>query len=244
MTRLGLFFAAAVCLCACAVADNDVPVAVPSLEDTDVDGDLRVDELGAFYANDATIRLFDYFLTADGEIAREQVRALVLREAARRLPAGAVDDAMDLFDRYVEYRDRTAEVARTEGLTPAAAADRIRAIRAQTVGDHPLFAKDERNLQRAVALHRVLDDASLSYAERAERIAAIERQMTSPDERAARQRVRYRAEVMLRLRRAEADLRARGGTEADIQRLREKLVGEQAAARLAALDHRRARATR
>ena len=83
---------------------GDAGVAVGSLRGTDVDGTLQVDADGRFVANAEAVRLFDYFLSTEGEAPAEVIRERVADEAHRQLPATEAARAMALFDRYVAYR--------------------------------------------------------------------------------------------------------------------------------------------
>lgn len=200
----------------CAVAQNDAPVPA-SLAGTTVDGDLRIDGQGHLVIDDGTRLLFDYFLTAQGEVSRDDLRILVWREADRRVPEAA-DEVMALFDRYLQYRDGVARVLQSRPPTVAEAAAEIAAIRARTVGDAPVFAADDQALARAVAMTRAAGD----------KVARIAGEDLAPSERAVRQR----AETVLTLRRAEA-------RATDVYQVRVERVGANAADRLAVLDRHR-----
>ena len=86
------------------VAAGDAGVFAGSLRGTDVDGTLQVDAVGRFVANAEAVRLFDYFLSTEGEVPPEAIRARLSEEARRRLSATEAARAIDLFDRYVAYR--------------------------------------------------------------------------------------------------------------------------------------------
>jgi lipase chaperone LimK len=113
-------------------AASSAPAALPpvphSLTGTEVDGGFATDDGGAFVATLSARRLFDYFLSAEGEEPAEVIRARVAAEAARQLaPAGAAA-AVALYDRYCAYRAAGAAMFATDAERgdPRAALTRLR----------------------------------------------------------------------------------------------------------------------
>jgi hypothetical protein len=119
-----------------------------SLAGTEVDGALELDGSGHFIADRAALRLFDYFLAAEGEEPIAELRARVAREAVVRLPPSEVDAALALFDRYVEYRRAVpgslSGVARGDLRGALAAVHELRVARFGADDAERLFAHDER----------------------------------------------------------------------------------------------------
>jgi lipase chaperone LimK len=89
-------------------AEALVPALAPSLVGASVDGAFDVDSSGHFVPTASAVRLFDFFLAAEGEIPARDLWRSVQREAERALSPAEVDNAMALFERYVEYRPRAA----------------------------------------------------------------------------------------------------------------------------------------
>jgi lipase chaperone LimK len=218
---------------------TDVGPRPRSLRGTRVDGELTVDERGRFVATEATRRFFDYFLSATGEEPPEAIRARIVAAIARRLPPEAARDAEALLDRYLRYRERARELAETE--TAKDLADRfaaVEALRREIFGPEDasaLFAAEEAQVRAALAERATLEDPALADDQRARRLAAAADALPA-EERAARSA----ATTAIRLRDAEAGLRELGASSAEIQALREQMVGAEAADRLAELDERRA----
>lgn len=136
---------------------GDAGVAVGSLRGTDVDGTLQVDADGRFIANAEAVRLFDYFLSTEGEAPSEVIRERVSNEAHRQLPATEATRAMDLFDRYVAYRHNgdgqgTATRGDFRGALAAAHAARVEA-----------FGEDDA--QRMFGQNEALARASIAESE-------------------------------------------------------------------------------
>ncbi len=234
-----------------ALAPARAPEATPaadalpeSLQGTDVGGDLRVDAEGRFVPGPEALALFDYFLAATGEEPPERIRARITTEIGRRLPAEAARDAEALLDRYLAYRAAAAELFAASDLSradPERRFQRIRELRREWFGADlasALFAGEEQVIAVELERQRVARDAELDPAEREQRLAALEQQLPEA-ERAARRE----ALAATSLRAAEATLRGAGAGPAEIEAERERRVGVEAAARLAALDRSRAQWT-
>jgi lipase chaperone LimK len=207
---------------------------------TSVAGDLRLDAAGRFAPGPEALLLFDYFLAATGEEPAERIRARILAEIRRRLPAEAAREAEALLERYLAYRD----AARERFAGDASLGDverrfqRVRELRREIFGAGlaaALFGDEERVLAVDIERQRVVQRADLDPAERDRLLAALEEQLPEA-ERAARREAR----AALDLREAEAALRAAGAGPAEIEAERERRFGPEAAERLAALDRRRA----
>jgi lipase chaperone LimK len=206
-----------------------------------VDGELRVDAAGRLQPGPETLRLFDYFLSARGEESDLAIRMRVAAEVQRRLPEGARAEALAIYDRYVAYLARGAAI--DEQVPDPADIERryqlVRELRREVFGPslaYALFAEQERIEGVAVERRRVMDDPTLSDREKIERLAEIQARLPEDIRRAEAE-----AYAPLRLTREEDELRARGGSDAEVQALREQLVGEEAAGRLAELDRERER---
>jgi len=207
-----------------------------SLRGTRIDGGLAVGADGHFVPGPEARRLFDYFLTASGEEPPDRTRARIVAEIARRLPEPAASEAVALLDRYLDYRTRASSLGTGGDLTEGV--ESLARLRAEVLGpanSRALFGDDQAVAAHAAEAARIAADGSLSPDERARRIAALDAGLP-----AAAREARARALGPLALAKAEAQLRAHGATAEDIRKLREQTVGPEAAARLAALDERRA----
>ncbi|MEN3032511.1 lipase secretion chaperone [Chromobacterium amazonense] len=209
-----------------------------SLRGTSPDGAVRADGAGALRVDQELRRLFDYYLATLGERTLPQIRAELQRHLQTRLPGKPLAQAMNLFDRYVAYRQSLA------GMAVAASADlsqrlaRARAVRLQYFSAAEvagLFGDEDRYDAFTAQRLAIQADPSLSAAEKQRRIALLERQLP-PELRAAREEpVKH-----LALAEAEAALRQRGGGEQELYQLRASMVGQAAADRLSELDREQA----
>lgn len=217
------------------------PQAAPphSLRGTEVDGALRVDELGDLILDPDIIRLFDYFLTATGEESPEALRARILAAIRERLDGPAALQATALLDKYLAYREASRRMP--SGLKSddlAARLEAIRRLRREHFGEEAaskLFGDEERESAVAIAQSRVAKDPSLTPEEREARLAELDEGLPE----AARE-AREEALRPLRQQADEEALRAAGATDEEMFEHRAATVGEDAAERLAALDKERA----
>jgi lipase chaperone LimK len=149
---------------------------------------------------------------------------------------------MAFLDQYLAYRAEGQVLAGDADAAGGADLERrlqwLRELRRKHFGAElaeTLFGDDERATEAAIERRRVLADATLSADEKQRRVAAIDATLPEPV-RAAREA----ALLPATLGEQEKAVRASGGSDADVRALREKLVGPEAADRLAALDERRA----
>jgi lipase chaperone LimK len=210
-----------------------------SLEGTTPGGELLLDASGRFLPGPEALSLFDYFFAASGEEPAERIRARIVAEIRRRLPPAAAAEAEALLERYLAYREGAAALFASDlsFADPERRFQRIRELRREVFGAGlaaALFGEEERILAVDLERQRVAQ-AGLAPEERARRLAALEAEL--PD---AERRARAETRAALELRAAEAELRAAGAGPAAIAAERERRFGPEAAARLAALDERRA----
>jgi lipase chaperone LimK len=210
-----------------------------SLEGTEVDGWLGVDDDGHLVVTPGARWFFDYFLSATGEEPPEQIRGRIVAEIKKRLPAAGAQEAIDLLDRYLAYRDRVRALQASGA--PAEAQERLAQlhdVRRETFGDADaaaLFGEEEQMQAVDIERRQVLSDQTLAPDERDRKLAALEEQLP-----AAAVQARSEAMTLIRLQADEEQLREAGGSADDIHALREQRFGTEAAARLDALDRERA----
>lgn len=215
-----------------------------SLRGTRTDGGLAVGPDGRFVPTIDARRLFDYFLTASGELPDADLAARVRQEIARRLAADPAREATALFERYLAYRERvralaTAEVPDADDLETRLAT--LIALRREMLGPQAadaFFADEEADARHMLDARRIADDTSLSIEERAARVEAIFAAAEADLPPEVRE-TRATGRLATTLRDAEAEIRGGGGGDAEVSAMRARLAGPAAAARLADLDQRR-----
>ena len=201
-----------------------------SLEGTSPDGGVETDGFGHLRPSRELRQLFDYYLSASGEEPRRRINARIIAALRERLPSPAADEALSVLHHYLAYRRAVRRVPPDLGTAHDV---RVR-ILGRDVAE-AFFAVDEAAASFLLARRAVATDPDLAPAERDARLAALEARLPEP--------VRaWRAEAVtpLQLMHEEEALRASGGSDADIRALRERMVGADAADRLAALDQDRA----
>lgn len=230
-------------------AEPDYFAFVPSMAGTRPDGALRTNADERLEVNAELAYLFDYYLAGLGERPLETVRAEIIRELDRRLPAGAATEARRLLDAYLAYKQALAEVER--GLQQGAVAgtagvaqrarqrlEAMRQLRANYFSEAEiagLFGASDAYDLDAIARMEIGADASLDEAGRQRRLAALDAQLPAAvkAEREAPSRV-------LRLAEAVSQARAGGADENEIYRLRSAALSPAAAGRLAEVDREEA----
>ena len=110
-----------------------------------------MDPRGRFRVDGEAKRFFDYFLLAEGELTDSAIRQRVLEALEHRVPAEAVSQGMDVYDRYVGFRRRAAVARATPGGTPEEGIAALRALEDEAFGeDAPAFFARERELAARV----------------------------------------------------------------------------------------------
>jgi hypothetical protein len=108
-----------------------------SLAGTDIDGTFTIGDDGRFVPDRQTLRLFNYFLSTEGERDAADIRDDVQQVARTRLSPDDADRALALYDRYLAYRAALATALSTgeaaPGDLPAATAIAAR-VRVDTFG--------------------------------------------------------------------------------------------------------------
>ncbi|KVE72493.1 lipase secretion chaperone [Burkholderia vietnamiensis] len=137
---------------------------------------------------------FDYCLTARSELTAAALDALVAREIAAQLDATpAQPEALDVWRRYRAYLDALEKLpdgGAVDKIDPEAlqrALDQRASIAHRTLGDwsQPFFGAEQSQQRYDLARLRIVHDRTLTDAQKAERLAALDQQMPA-DERAAR----------------------------------------------------------
>lgn len=233
-----------------------VPVAPPafvtglehlpaSLAGTEVDGELEVDAQGRLRITHGLRRVFDYFLTTVGEEPLATVLARLRAYLRHRLPPSAAAEAERILDGYLAYKQALealqARVQRSDGSLDIGAVrqqmQEVQALRSQFMSAEVVtafFGDDDAYDRYTLSRLDVLQNPALSPLQRAQQLAALERQLPTPLREATAALNQYQ-----NLEALTADWRARGGSAAELRQLRESLVGPAAADRLEVLDRER-----
>lgn len=216
-----------------------------SLQGTEVDGELEVDENGHLKITNGVRRVFDYFLSAVGEEPLESIIARIRAYIRHKLPPTAAAEAEELLDSYLAYKRglESVQQAQTGGSTLDLEAIRrqmqqVQALRTQYFKPEVItaFFGDEDVYDRyTLARLEVMQNKSLSASQRAQQLAGLE-DMLPPD-------IRESIKVANQVQNLDAltqEWKKRGGSAAELRQIRESVVGPEATDRLEALDQERA----
>jgi len=207
-----------------------------SLAGTTPDGALTVDGDGHFVINAEVRAFFDYFLTTSGELSAHDLRALIVAAIEANLPPAAAAEAVQTLDAYLGYRRAARRLAAGDGVPEdlGARLEALRRVRHETLGAEladRFFGLEEAMVAADLARREILRAEDLSSEE--QRRLLWEAEQDLPE---AVREARAQALLPARLHDDEEALRAAGGTDDEVQALREQTVGSAAAARLAELD--------
>ena len=205
-----------------------------SLRDSEPDGAVTLDAAGRVRASLELRRLFDYFLSAIGEIDLASIRALLLEHVRGLHGEGIAADVAALFDRYIAYQQSLAAMPAPAAESLRERLQRVHDLRRQLLDDataEAFFGDEERYTAYTLERRDVLGDHALDEAARAQRLAELDAQL-SPGQRAQMQEANTAVLVDEQNRQFDA-LRL---DPAQRQAERAALFGTEAAQRLAAAD--------
>jgi lipase chaperone LimK len=215
------------------------PLAASSLAGTTPDGGATATADDSLVPDPALIRLFDYYLTTVGERPLAAIGQQVGRDLDDRLAPRAAAQAKDLFSRYVRFKTalKSQRPAKPAGRSVDMLRDGLRrmlALRAthfDVAESRALFGPQDAEASAALARMEIEQDAGLDDAQRHTRLAALDASLPAS--------VRAEREAplaVIRLEEAAQQIRAGGGSEDDVYRMRAEATSPEAANRLAEVD--------
>lgn len=212
-----------------------------SLAGTDVDGRFHLDASGNLLITEDIRRIFDYFLSTQGEEPLTGSLQRLRTHITGQLQAPANSQALALLDQYLDYKRQLVQLERDLPLLADLTALRqreaaVQSLRARifSADVHQAFFVNEEaynsfTLQR-LAIQR---DAGMEPAAKA---AAIDQLRAAlPEDLQALAASQLQAELRVQV----GALQAAGGNPEQVRQLRQQLVGAQATSRLEALDQQR-----
>ncbi len=212
-----------------------------SLAGTEVDGRFHLDAAGNLLLTEDIRRIFDYFLSTQGEESLANSIQRLRSFITGQLESPAQGQALALLDQYLDYKRQLIQLERDLPLLADLSALRqreaaVQALRARifsTDAHQAFFASEEAynafTLQR-LAIQR---DADMTPAAKA---AAIDQLRAGlPEAMQALAASQLQAELRVQV----GALQAAGGSPEQVRQLRQQLVGAEATARLENLDQQR-----
>jgi len=209
-----------------------------SLRGSTPDGAVTLDASGRLRPSIELRRLFDYFLSAIGELDLAAIRTHLLDTVAATEPPALTAEVAALFDRYVDYQAELAQQAAGFGALPVdrlagTMALRRRFFDAATVT--AFFGAEEADAQATLRRLEIGHDPALTSAQREQRWRELEQSL--PPELQAQARETTSAVLIEEQSRQFEQL---GIAAAQRHRERSAAFGRAAADRLAVLDQQRA----
>ncbi len=134
---------------------------VASLQGTLPDGAVNIDHNGDVVADKDLHRMFDYFLSATGEMTQDQIRSRLLSVASDFLSLDQLEQLRDLFDQYVDYLSAAERFALSQS-DAADITERLHAIielRQEVLGPElaaAFFAEEEAYAKYVLNDHGIL----------------------------------------------------------------------------------------
>ncbi|OZG72523.1 hypothetical protein BTA51_15505 [Hahella sp. CCB-MM4] len=163
-----------------------------SLEGTDIDGQLKVDETGKLIISIEVKDFFDYFLNTVGEVTPEQALAEIERLARTSLPPAAAEQALAMLDQYLEYKQAALQLMQQPLLpvdqqTPeyhlsvlTQSLEQLKQIRRQIMNQEVVdafFGMEEAYADYTLTKMAIQQDPSLSMTEKQQLLAAKRQQL-------------------------------------------------------------------
>ncbi|MDM1770134.1 lipase secretion chaperone [Acinetobacter indicus] len=219
-----------------------LPFLSPSQQDTEINCQLQLDSGNRLMVNEQTRNCFEYFITQYGEKTLEQIRQDFQRYIAQTHQEPALGQILDLWQRYLDYRERLGEFQPPQ-LDPDSPQyyrsifNSMKNLRQQFFSAYEiegLFGVEDVYHDYTLERLSVMDNKQLSEAEKAQKLKALFEQL--PEDWQANLEQLNKLED---LRALTAEIKARGGSAAEIRQMRLNLVGPEATQRLEQLDGQR-----
>ncbi|MDX1588870.1 MAG: lipase secretion chaperone [Oleiphilaceae bacterium] len=227
---------------AAGVSDDGGLPALPGdevVEGLDVDGGVRLDRNGNLVLDIQLRRLLGFFIgltrgPEDEPALKKRIAAHMAREG---IPESVRLQVLEILVDYLDYREAGEALVNNGGDALEQTFERLYSLRRDRLGPEVaegFFAEDEARVRRALDRRRIMEDESLSEAQRRQALAQLEQGLPE----ASRERLEQSRRLSEVSRQVTA-MREEGGSELAIHRLRAEKLGPEAAQRLASLDERR-----
>jgi lipase chaperone LimK len=210
----------------------------PSLQGTQIDCPLEVDQKGQLILTNGIRRCFDYFFSTLGEKSEQQLIVDIRQYLTVTLPNTALPYALYLLKQYVSYRHAEAPTALKEKTNSPdsfqAALIALKNLRLKfftSLEAQAFFGDEEAYDQYNIDVMRITNDATLTKKEKDEKIAALMEQL--PSSLAENMNAVQKYNI---LQQKTKEIQARGGSAQELYAMRQTIVGTEAAERLAKLD--------
>lgn len=224
-----------------------------SLSDTQVDGEILIDDAQQLVVSYGLRRLFDYFFSAIGEEDAASIQARIEAYIRHHTPEPAASQAIAILHNYIRYQQALTQLQSRYGnlqmqATRAGEMDLalvsqrqhdIKRLREQYFNPATIkafFASEDAYDDYAIAMMRIEQDSQLSQAQKQAQRADYIGRMPDSDNK---QYLTNQANLDTLMQRSE-QMQAQGASAGELFAMRSQLVGAAAAARLAQMDKQNA----
>jgi lipase chaperone LimK len=224
-------------------AQNNTFFASASQQDTEINCQMQLDSSNRLIVNEQTRNCFEYFITQYGEKTIEQIQQDFKTYISQNHKEPALSQILDLWDRYMQYRQSLSEITPPAGLNqedPAyyrsiyTSTQNLRKRFFSNYEIEGLFGTEDTYHEYTLDRMAVLADKNLSEAEKAQKLKELFQQLPEDWQENLEQ-----LNKLEDLRKLTADIKARGGSTEEIRQMRLNLVGPEATQRLENLDSKR-----
>ncbi len=220
-----------------------------SLQDTDVDGEIIIDENKQLVITEGLRRLFDYFLSALGEENENTIYARVDSYIRSHTPEPAASQAVAIFEQYVAYLKGIPEIEKKYGnlqLQATQGGTLDLSVVAQQKQDLATLRQQHFDKETILAFFGAqdeYDDYSMEMVKinqnqqssDAQKEAAKQEYISRMPDNRTKANLAQQANLNELMTRTE-QMQAKGATAEELYNMRRELVGAPAAARLAQVD--------
>ncbi|WP_367108425.1 lipase secretion chaperone [uncultured Psychrobacter sp.] len=220
-----------------------------SLQGTDVDGEIVIDENQQLIVTEGLKRLFDYFLSALGEEDEATIFARVESYIRSFVPEPAASQAMVIFNNYIAYLKAIPKIEKHYGNLQLQATQNgeldlnmvaqqkqdVARLRQQYFDKNTIaafFSVEDEYDNYSIEMVRINQNDQLSKAQK--QVARQDYISRMPDN-ATKAAIQQQANLNELMSRTE-QMKNEGATPEQLYNMRRELVGAPAAARLAQLD--------
>ncbi len=215
----------------------------PSQQDTEINCQMVLDSSNRLVVNEQTRNCFEYFITQFGEKSLEQIKQDFKTYITQNHKEPALSQILDLWDRYLQYRQSMGEITPPTGLDQEDPAyyrsiyNSTQNLRKKFFSQYEiegLFGTEDTYHEYTLDRMAVLNDNNLTEAQKADKLKALFEGLPKDWQENLEQ-----INKLDDLRKLTADIKARGGSSEEIRQMRMNLVGPEATQRLENLDGER-----
>ena len=218
-----------------------------SISDIHHDVILKTDSAGNLITGEETKHLFEFYLSSIGEEPLEQVLIRIQSELSEQLQPPALDQALSLLKRYIDYKIELAELEAETNTSLASSLSDIERIKLQKsqlstlrslyfdqTENQQFFEQEEAYDNYMLSHLEIMKNESLDDAEKKQQVKLLEQ--TLPEKM---QSVRKQVTKHSNLYEAAINMRKAGASEEEIYQIRAQALNDDAAIAMAKLDNDR-----